>query len=120
MLGVPAIVVVGGYYRGGLPFGLEIFGAAVSRRRAAWVRLRIGAGHSSSPSAGAGRTGAAHRRAIGRVRASRVYFGSINCWASAWLSILSALRLEAWIEHSHHEHAAERSRELSGYRSSCC
>ena len=54
-IGVPAIVVSGGFYDTGLPFGLEISARQRQRRRPDRLGLRLRAGHAPAPPARARR-----------------------------------------------------------------
>ena len=59
MIGVPAVVVPGGFYPDGLPFGLEISARPWKRRRPARLGVRLRAGHQAPPASGAGGAGSA-------------------------------------------------------------
>jgi len=72
MLGVPAVVVVGGYYSDGLPFGLEISGKPWhDGELLGYAYGYEQATHHRHP-AGAGGTGIAHPHAVGLAPESRV------------------------------------------------
>ncbi len=53
-IGVPAVSVPGGFYANGLPFGLEISGCALARRRSSGIRRCLRAGDAQQKAAEAG------------------------------------------------------------------
>ena len=64
MIGVPAVVVVGGHYPGGLPFGLEFSTRPWKDGDLLALRVRVGAGDALPPSAGIGGAGPAAEGAV--------------------------------------------------------
>ena len=87
MLGVPAVVVSGGFYPGGLPVGLEFSGRPWQRRRPAGLGLRLRTGDAPPPSTGAGGAGAAGEYAVISIRAMQP-----DNWAAVREMRLAALK----------------------------